>query len=55
MYDELVSVGCSLNNIEKSLNVKTFNDYKTNLCNLYQSNTLLQNSIVSIVDRYYNK
>ena len=35
MYDDLISEGCSLTNIEKSLTAKTLSDFKANLKIMY--------------------
>ncbi len=37
MFDELVGVGCSLQNIEKSLIAKNISEFKSNLINTYPS------------------
>ena len=53
MFDELAKYGCSIDNLEKCLTVKTFLEYKNLLTSVYASNEILKANIISIVDKYY--
>lgn len=49
MYDELVLIGCSYSNIEKSLQVKTFSAFRDKLIEIYP---YYSNSITNIINEY---
>ena len=54
MFDELTKSGCSIGNLEKCLTVKTFTEYKNLLTTVYASNSVLKDSIISKVDKFYS-
>lgn len=49
MYDELVLIGCSYSNIEKSLKVKTFSAFRDKLIEIYP---YYSDSITKIINEY---
>ncbi|OJX87625.1 MAG: hypothetical protein BGP01_11525 [Paludibacter sp. 47-17] len=55
MFNELRSFGCSETNIEKSLTVKTFSEFKQNLKNIYADNQTVCTKIDQRITYFYNK
>lgn len=55
MFDNLRSYGCSDANMEKSLTVKTFSEFKQNLKSIYANNQTICEKIEQCITNYYNR
>ena len=51
MFDELILLGCSYQNIEKAMTSKTFSGFRDNLKTLYP-NAVTSDSITAKINRY---
>jgi hypothetical protein len=55
MFDNLRLYGCSDANMEKSLTVKTFSEFKQNLKSIYANNQTICEKIEQCITNYYNR